>query len=77
MAAYLLGSQGPEVKQIQQRLSELKFYSGALDGIFGGGTDSAVRMFQQANGLTADGSVGPQTWGALFNRAAVPSPAIT
>lgn len=76
MAAYLLGSQGPEVKQIQQRLSELKFYSGALDGIFGGGTDAAVRMFQQGNGLTADGKVGPQTWGALFNGAAIPPPAI-
>lgn len=76
MAVYLLGSRGPEVRQIQQRLSELRLYSGALDGIFGGGTDGAVRTFQQANGLTADGKVGPQTWGALFNGAAVPSPAI-
>jgi hypothetical protein len=77
MAVYLLGSRGPEVKQIQQRLSDLQLYSGTLDGIFGGGTDTAVRTFQQANGLTADGRVGPQTWGALFNGAAVPPPAIT
>ena len=76
MAVYLLGSRGPEVKQIQQRLIELQLYSGTLDGIFGGGTDAAVRAFQQANGLTPDGKVGPQTWSALFGGAAVPSPAI-
>ena len=77
MAVYLLGSRGPEVTQIQQRLSELKLYSGPLDGIFGGGTDAAVRAFQQGNGLTADGKVGPRTWSALFNGAAVPPPAVT
>jgi hypothetical protein len=77
MAVYLLGARGPEVKQIQQRLSDLQLYSGALDGIFGGGTDSAVRAFQLANGLTDDGKVGSLTWGALFNGAAVPPPAIT
>lgn len=77
MAVYLLGSRGPEVKQIQQRLSELQLYSGTLDGIFGGGTDAAVRAFQKAKGLTPDGKVGPQTWSALFGGAPVPSPAIT
>ncbi|HXJ10857.1 MAG TPA: peptidoglycan-binding domain-containing protein, partial [Candidatus Limnocylindrales bacterium] len=77
MAVYLLGSRGPEVKQIEQRLFDLHLYSGAFDGIFGGGTDSAVRAFQLANGLTSDGKVGPQTWAALFNGAAVPQPAIT
>ena len=77
MALYLLGSQGPEVSQIQQRLSELQFYSGVFDGIFGGETDAAVRGFQQANGLTPDGKVGAQTWGALFGGAAARPPATT
>lgn len=77
MAVYLIGSRGPEVKQIQQRLSELQLYSGTLDGIFGGGTDAAVRAFQQDNGLTPDGKVGPQTWSALFGGAAIPAPTIT
>jgi peptidoglycan hydrolase-like protein with peptidoglycan-binding domain len=61
MAAYLLGSRGPEVLQIQRRLSELRFYSGPTDGVFGGGTDAAVRAFQQSEQLTADGDVGPDT----------------
>lgn len=77
MTVYLLGSRGPEVVQIQKRLSELQLYSGPADGIFGGGTDSAVRTFQQSNGLTIDGKVGPGTWSALFGGADVPPPALT
>lgn len=67
MAVCRLGSKGDEVRQIQQKLNELNLYSGPLDGIFGGGTESAVKVFQQRKGLKADGSVGPITWRALFN----------
>ena len=35
-------------------------------GYFGALTDSAVRAFQKANGLTTDGIVGKQTWGKLL-----------
>ena len=77
MTTYLLGSKGPEVLQIQQRLEELQFYSGPQDGVFGGGTDSAVRAFQGSKGLTIDGKVGAGTWAALFNGASVPAPAMT
>lgn len=65
MAVYLLGSRGPEVSQIQQALSA-RFYSGSPDGVFGGGTESAVRAFQLFQNLRADGKVGPETWSKLF-----------
>lgn len=52
-------------KQVQQRLKELGFYYGAVDGIFGSGTRSAVVAFQKSKGLTPDGIVGPATLKAL------------
>jgi peptidoglycan hydrolase-like protein with peptidoglycan-binding domain len=59
------GSSGPLVKQLQDRLKEKGFNPGTIDGVFGLGTKSAVRAFQKANGLEADGVVGPATWKAL------------
>ncbi len=76
MPLYQLHSQGPEVLQLQTRLKELGFYAGALDGDFGGGTDLAVKAFQQSKGLIVDGQVGPQTWAALFAGAAIAAPAM-
>jgi hypothetical protein len=59
------GSTGPEVTALQQRLQELGFDPNGVDGIFGPGTESAVRAFQQAKALTVDGKVGPNTQAAL------------
>lgn len=52
-------------KQIQQKLKDLGYYSGSVDGIYGNATRSAVVAFQKANGLTADGVAGPKTIAAL------------
>ena len=59
------GSTGGEVKEVQRRLKNWGYYSGAVDGIFGAGTKKAVVWFQQKNGLTADGVVGKATYKAL------------
>lgn len=56
------GSRGASVKELQKLLG---FKISAIDGDFGAITDAAVRAFQSANGLTADGHVGPKTWAAL------------
>lgn len=60
------GATGPEVKAIQQRLKELGYSPGPIDGIFGPQTAAAVIRFQQQAGITVDGIVGPETWGRLF-----------
>src|SRR6266436_1530462 len=59
------GSTGPEVTALQQRLQDLGFDPNGVDGIFGPGTESAVKAFQQAKGLAVDGKVGPITRAAL------------
>ena len=59
------GSSGPLVKQLQQRLKDKGFNPGNLDGVFGLGTKAALRAFQKANDLEADGIVGQKTWKAL------------
>lgn len=56
-----LGSQGEEVRRIQNKLRSLGFYSGTVDGIYGTATQSAVRAFQKSVGITADGIAGPTT----------------
>lgn len=66
------GSSGSEVKEMQQRLKELKYYTGTVDGDFGAGTEAAVREFQQNNGLTVDGKAGKKTLEAMFSYYAVP-----
>ena len=52
------GDTGSQVTALQERLAELKYYVGAIDGDFGSATDWAVRYFQRRNNLTVDGVVG-------------------
>lgn len=62
-----------EVRKLQQRLKDLKYYSGSVDGDFGTGTENAVKAFQSANGLTADGVAGSKTLNRLYSDNAVPN----
>ena len=59
------GSRGDTVREIQTRLKRWGYYSGAVDGVFGAATESAVKAFQRRNGLTPDGVVGEKTAAAI------------
>jgi peptidoglycan hydrolase-like protein with peptidoglycan-binding domain len=63
-----IGSSGSQVKTLQQQLAARGFDPNGVDGQYGSGTQSAVRQFQQANGLKVDGRAGRQTMQALRNR---------
>jgi peptidoglycan hydrolase-like protein with peptidoglycan-binding domain len=60
------GSTGGAVKILQTGLNG-RGYPLVGDGVFGSGTDAAVRRFQSDRGLMVDGIVGPQTWVALLS----------
>ena len=54
-----------DVSLCQTRLAAHGFPCGAVDGIYGRNTESAVRSFQAYARLDADGICGPKTWAAL------------
>ena len=59
------GSRGQEVRTIQDKLKRWGYYTGNVDGIYGSLTVSAVKRFQQKNGLKVDGIAGTQTLNAM------------
>jgi peptidoglycan hydrolase-like protein with peptidoglycan-binding domain len=70
------GSTGSAVQDLQTRLLSAGFNPGPVDGIFGYGTEGAVKSFQSSRGLTVDGIVGPQTWGALDSAPGTSRPTV-
>lgn len=63
-----LGNRGVDVKAIQGFLRYHGTMTDRVDGVFGASTEAAVKAFQSARGLTADGRVGETTWAALLVR---------
>jgi hypothetical protein len=59
------GDQGATVKVLQRGLAHLGYSPGKIDGQYGPSTIDAVKRFQRAGGLTADGILGPNTLRAL------------
>ena len=59
------GSRGSEVRTIQDKLKRWGYYTGNVDGIYGSLTVSAVKKFQQKNGLAVDGISGTRTLNAM------------
>ena len=63
--ALKVGSTGTDVQTLQQKLIELGYLKGSADGVFGNKTAAAVRAYQKASNLTADGVAGSQTLSSL------------
>ena len=59
------GSRGNYVCIAQDDLNTLGYRTGGLDGVFGAQTNTAVRNYQKAKGLSVDGIIGCNTWRAL------------
>lgn len=57
--------EGPDVEFVQQRLKELGYYDGPINGVYDYDTEKAVKNFQEAFGLQVDGIVGPDTYNAI------------
>ena len=60
------GARGNITRLIQERLNGLGYNCGKVDGIFGAGTENAVRTLQKVYGRTIDGIVGQNTWRVLL-----------
>src|SRR4051794_15321764 len=56
---------GDDVINLQDRLHELGYDAGPVDGVFGPETEAGLRAFQRDYGLTSDGTCGPATLRAL------------
>jgi N-acetylmuramoyl-L-alanine amidase len=56
---------GDDVISLQDRVHELGYDAGPVDGVFGPETETGLRAFQRDYGLTADGTCGPATLRAL------------
>ena len=74
MAGYTLlrsGSTGEDVKKLQNALIGAGYDVGksGADGIYGANTESAVRKYQQDNGLSVDGIAGDMTLGRLYGNS--------
>ena len=60
------GHTGAAIQSAQEQLNR-KGARLTVDGHYGDRTQSAVRSFQKANGLTADGVIGSETWVRLYS----------
>ncbi len=70
-----IGDSGDSISRIQEMLSKLGYLSSAnITGYYGSVTESAVKLFQQTNNLSVDGSVGAQTMTRLTSNDAKKAP---
>ncbi|ALG60970.1 MULTISPECIES: L,D-transpeptidase family protein [Citromicrobium] len=67
MTQEMLGDRTPEMIAVQVMLDHTAHAPGVIDGFGGGNTDSAIRYFREAHGMSADGGVDDKLLQALFD----------
>lgn len=65
--SFYLGDENDEILSYQKKLNELGYLTTKPDGKYGNDTVNAVKLFQDNNGLIADGYVGPATKDLLMS----------
>jgi peptidoglycan hydrolase-like protein with peptidoglycan-binding domain len=63
------GSEGPNVKKLQEYLQARGLYDGPIDGHFDKVTEKAVQSFQLSKDLPPHGKVDLKTWASIFSNA--------
>ena len=66
-----VGDKGDSVATLQRRLTELGYYTGVVDGVFGNQTRRSVERFQYYQGLSVDGIAGKRTQTVLYESTEV------
>ncbi len=66
------GATGDVVRRLQRALRRTPNLELVVDGIYGPGTEAAVRAYQEGASLAPDGIVGPLTWAALPDGGPMP-----
>ena len=62
------GDRGDEVLAVQEKISEMGYVVGSMDGVFGDVTADAVKALQRDKKMSVDGKVGPELYKLLIGR---------
>ena len=63
-----VGDQGDEVLAVQEKLSQMGYVVGSMDGVYGEVTAEAVRTLQKEKNLPVDGKISPELYKTLIGR---------
>ena len=63
-----VGDRGDEVLAVQEKLSQMGYVVGSMDGVYGDVTAEAVKMMQKEKNLPVDGKISPELFKTLVGR---------
>lgn len=62
-----IGMKGDDIKELQERLRDLGYLASSPTGYYGTDTESALKTFQEKNGLTVSGKIDEETGDKLYS----------